>query len=57
MKKLIAELQTHNKTIVAALGFVLSFLYYYQTTNPSTWVSAAIGLLTVLGVRQIANQK
>lgn len=46
----------YDKALVAAAGVVLSFLYFYQVSHPSAWVSAAIALLTVLGVRQATNK-
>lgn len=49
-------IQARWKAVAALLGVVLSFLYYYQTTNPNSWVSAAIAALTVLGVHQVNNQ-
>jgi len=43
------------KAVVALLGVVVSFLYYYNANNPNTWVSAVIAALTVLGVHQTPN--
>lgn len=45
----------YNKFWVAALGVLANALYAYQTTNPSAWVTAALSVLTALGVYQVRN--
>lgn len=43
------------KTLVAALGTLLSFLYVVEAAHPNHYVELAIGVLTVLGVHQTKN--
>lgn len=43
------------KTVVAALGTLLNFLYVLDAAHPNHYVELAIGVLTVLGVHQTKN--
>lgn len=38
----------YDKALTTVLGVVVSFLYYYQVSNPSAWVSAAIAVATAV---------